>query len=360
MRGRIATFVDEILNKKMSSHILYRLPNEKIVHQLDAQASPRHLTCYGEVGDHKGYVFAPFSIGEKSPILLIEADEESSWIVPTSWAARHIAYAADEKKSRSNYERDFSQCLEALGGEQVEKIVLSRSLSLRLDSIIDESDERNFFIAACNYYPQAYVALIKTEETGTWLVATPEVLIEEREGCFHTMALAATMQADEGEGLSPNLWSDSYRKEQRIVADYIDEQLRQLGLLPAASALHLKRAAHLVHLCTDFSLPTPLPCPLGDVVEALHPTPAVCGWPTTTAAMLLNQIEGHERNYYAGFSGPIGLSGGTHLFVTLRCMQLMSDSAILFAGGGLLPTSHLESEWIETQRKMKTMLRLLQ
>lgn len=344
----------------MLSHVLYRLPHDKVVHQLDSSTGPLVLDAYCQVGERRGYVLAPFTPKEDSPILLIEPEEETSWILPTQWTARHIAYATDETRSRAVYDQEFAQCLQALQNQKIEKIVLSRPLTLRLDSVVGAADERNLFIAACNYYPHAYVALIKTPRSGTWLMATPEVLIEERDGCLHTMALAATLQADEGEQLRPDQWSESHRREQRIVAHYIDQQLRSLGLSPAASALHLKRAAHLVHLCTDFSMATPLPCSLGRIVEALHPTPAVCGWPAAESAALLGKIENHPRAYYAGFSGPVALSCGTHLFVTLRCMQMLADSVTLYAGGGLLSTSQVESEWIETQRKMKTMRRLLQ
>lgn len=344
----------------MSAHVLYRLPNEKVVHQIDAHRSPLHLEGYDRVGESRGYVFAPFAASPNHPILLIEPEQESTWSLPTRWTARHVDYVADEQASRKEYEQSFAQCLQALSAGQVEKIVLSRPLTLQLDSAIEELEERNLFVAACNNYPHAYVALIKTEESGVWLVATPEVLVEERDTGWHTMALAATMQADEGEDLIPSRWSESHRREQGIVADYIYQRLCALGVQPFVSELHVKRAAHLVHLCTDFSWPSPSSSPLGKVVEALHPTPAVCGWPTMASATLLRHTEGHDRSYYAGFSGPVGLAAGTHLFVTLRCMQLLADKATLYAGGGLLASSQMESEWIETQRKMKTMLRLLQ
>jgi isochorismate synthase len=57
--------------------------------------------------------------------------------------------------------------------------------------------------------------------------------------------------------------------------------------------------------------------------------------------------------------GPLSLAGETHLYVSLRCMQLCQDECFLYAGGGLLKDSQLEQEWQETEAKMQTMRNLL-
>jgi isochorismate synthase len=56
--------------------------------------------------------------------------------------------------------------------------------------------------------------------------------------------------------------------------------------------------------------------------------------------------------------GPLQLPA-THLYVSLRCMQLLADGYWLYAGGGLLPDSTEEQEWQETEAKMETMRSLL-
>lgn len=336
--------------------ILYRLPEEKVVHELHCTRveSITSLECLGECD---GYAFVPFDVHGKSPAQLYIPDEEHSWMTPKRFSSRHIEYTSDEPRRRQLYSEEFTRCLEQLQSAAVDKIVLSRSLRLHMDDTLSADDRRNLYIVACHRYPHSYVALIDDADSA-WLIATPEVLLEEKEGSLRTMALAATMSIEEGGHLRPSQWSLKNRKEQQIVADYISSRLTALGIDYSPSVVHTKIAGQLVHLCTDFSMN--IDDNIGRIIAALHPTPAVCGLPTERAHELISNIESHDRSYYAGFSGPIHLDAGTHLFVTLRCMHIEGVSARLYAGGGLLADSECESEWVETQRKLKTMLNVLQ
>lgn len=340
----------------MTHHILYRLPEEKVVHELScAKALP--LDSLHDLGQQPGYVFAPFDLQGSTPTLLFVPEDETSWMTPNRFSARHIEYTTDDNRRHQVYQEEFATCLDALQNGQLDKVVLSRGLRLHMDIHLDYNDLRELFIIACHRYPHSYVALI-TLGAEAWLIATPEVLLEEREGTLRTMALAATMSIEEGARLLPSQWSEKNREEQRIVAQYISDRLRDLRIEFSSSAVHTKIAGQLVHLCTDFSMPATTA--IGPIVEALHPTPAVCGLPAADAACFIRATEHYDRQYYAGFSGPINLLSGTHLFVTLRCMQIEGSSALLYAGGGLLAASQCESEWVETQRKLKTMLNVLQ
>ncbi len=344
-----------------TSRIFFRLPHRNVVHQIDSHTLPHRLTSPQEVGRARGYVLAPFCPDDTTPLLLITPDEERTWQLPklAVSASPHIPYIAEDQELRTQYARAFTLCQEELSAGVVEKLVLARQLRLRLTDTLSDTQVQQLFTSAAQMYPQAFVALIHTPITGNWLIATPEVLLEEYGSGYRTIALAATMTADEGGDRSPETWSTAHRHEQRIVADFIHQQLTALDIAPVVSPVHLHSAGHLVHLCTEFTIPTPLPCSLGDILAALHPTPAVCGYPAAPAAELLQRIEEVPRSYYAGFSGPIGLAAGTHLFVTLRCMHWQGLQATLFAGGGILPESQEEIEWHETNQKMRTLLQLL-
>lgn len=336
--------------------ILYRLPEEKVIHELRCSCVAT-IESPEQLGQRPGYAFVPFDLKSGTPALLYIPEEEHSWMTPNRFRARHIEYTSDEPRRRGLYAEEFAHCLKHLQSQEVDKIVLSRTLHLHMDDSLSADDRRNLYIVACHRYPHSYVALIDSGDSA-WLIATPEVLLEEKEGTLRTMALAATMSIEEGAHLRPQQWSQKNRREQQIVAEYIASRLTSLGIEFAPSAIHTKIAGQLVHLCTDFSMN--IDDNIGRIIAALHPTPAVCGLPTERAHQLITDIESHQRSYYAGFSGPIRLDTGTHLFVTLRCMHLEGSTARLYAGGGLLADSDVESEWIETQRKLKTMLNVLQ
>ena len=119
------------------------------------------------------------------------------------------------------------------------------------------------------------------------------------------------------------------------------------------------RAGELAHLKSDFCFPLPNNKKLGDLLKRLHPTPAVCGLPKEKAYRFIQENEGYDRQYYSGFIGWLEPEGKSDLYVNLRCMNILSDRLVLYAGSGLLPSSEPESEWQETEAKMQTMRRLL-
>ena len=110
---------------------------------------------------------------------------------------------------------------------------------------------------------------------------------------------------------------------------------------------------------SDFFFSLPNPEKLGDVLQLLHPTPAVCGLPKEEAYHFIIENEGYDRSYYSGFIGWLDPKGKTDLYVNLRCMNILPQTFTLYAGGGLLAASQLEEEWQETEDKLDTMRRIV-
>jgi isochorismate synthase len=81
--------------------------------------------------------------------------------------------------------------------------------------------------------------------------------------------------------------------------------------------------------------------------------------PKDEAKSFIMANESNERLYYSGFAGPLNLNGNTHLYVSLRCMQMQTNTCKLYAGGGILKESTEESEWKETEAKLSAMQQLL-
>jgi isochorismate synthase len=119
------------------------------------------------------------------------------------------------------------------------------------------------------------------------------------------------------------------------------------------------QAANVLHLRSDFNFTLPEEARIGNLLRRLHPTPAVCGLPKEQTFDFIRRNESAPRRYYSGFTGPLNLNGDTHLFVSLRCMQIAADGYRLYAGGGLLRDSDEEQEWRETESKLEAMKRLI-
>ena len=282
--------------------------------------------------------------------------------------AEALLIDADYEAERSRYAVDFENFHAQLRDGTFQKIVLARSARLKATEHIPPL---SLFARACKKYPRLFVALFSTERSGTWLIATPEILVSGKCGAMQTMALAGTMRlsgsqlgfdvSGSGFGKDDIHWSTKNIQEQRYVETYITECIEHYTSDFSVCGPYTSRAGDLVHLRSDISFSLNDTAHMGDLLNALHPTPAVCGMPKTATRNFIMHNESAPRNYYSGFAGTLNPDGDTNLFVTLRCMKIAQqhnaepDEYTLYAGGGLLKDSTCQSEWEETEAKMNTM-----
>ena len=309
---------------------------------------------------HSGFVMAPFNPTAEEPLLIISPDEvehlqggeDFTGSSRYSGCSGISDISAPAAGSRADYHIDFLNFHAHLLNDDFQKLVLSRSILVERKEDISPIA---LFLRACEYYPRMFISLVYTPKTGMWLTATPEILLAGQNGQWQTVALAGTMAyAEELQ------WSDKNKQEQRYVATYIIEQLEHFTNHFSEEGPYTARAGHLAHLRSDFHFTLPDDNSVGELLQALHPTPAVCGLPKQDACRFILQNEHHSRSYYSGFMGPLFVDGKTSLFVTLRCMQLYKNAYRLYAGGGLLKDSIEEQEWQETETKLDTMRRIIE
>ena len=306
--------------------------------------SPRTIGSVAELGEQRGFVMAPFAASEGCPIVLLEPDEVSVCPVGDDVEAHIEDCPVREDAERACYQADFARFHARLKSGEFRKIVLARCSEVSLRGPVDTE---SLFLHACHLYPHQMIVLFSSPLTGTWLMATPEVLLDG-DGCrWRTMALAGTMKTD-------GPWSEKNREEQRYVAGYIMDCLTRYGENVSRSATYTRSAGRLCHLCTDFEFDLAPGYRVGDLLDALYPTPAVCGIPKEETRRYILDNEHTPRLYYSGFLGPLDPVGETHLFVSLRCMKIGAGLQ-LYAGGGLLTDSREEREWEETEDKLNTM-----
>ena len=338
---------------------------------------PLRLGSYSELNGRNGFVVAPFTITDEQPIWLIKADEvkvmgideiqvdddcdENNGAQTDTCCSEHSSIPSAE------YARDFERFHDELVAGMFSKIVLGRSATHTFSHTINPL---KLFKDACRSYPRLFIALTRLPSGEYWLTATPEILLDGVGEKWRTIALAGTMQLDkdnlefdvppavDGKTVGDIRWSTKNIQEQRYVASYIGECLKQLDIDFEEEGPRTVRAANLVHLRSDFTFTLYNSARVGSVLEVLHPTPAVCGLPKQTAHDFIVANEHAPRDYYCGFMGALGED--THLYVSLRCMRIRDNQCRLYAGGGLLKESVMEQEWMETEAKMQTMRRLLE
>lgn len=189
---------------------------------------------------------------------------------------------------------------------------------------------------------------------------TPERLFQvDADGGVVTQALAGTVKrgaggADRAEekGRFDELCGQKNMEEHRFVVDYIEERLQEVGLTVSVSSPRVIRLPRLMHLATDVR---------GDggrregltltLLDAMHPTPAVCGMPRAVTMERLRGLERFDRGYFAG---PLGWFShdASDFCVAIRSALVKDNVVTAYAGSGIVKGSESRSEWDETELKM--------
>lgn len=238
------------------------------------------------------------------------------------------------------------------------KVFLEKNIKKAIFSRIHKEERnqqsvRSVFIELMNRYSdQACVYWVSGQQIGTWLGATPEVLLEGNKDEIHTMSLAGT----KAEKSTP--WSDKEYEEQQLVTDYMEQIIQRFS--PSVfqkEAVETLNSGAVYHLCTRFKFKLE-PSSWRKIMNTLHPTPAVCGLPKDVAYKHILSSESHNRLFYTGIIGYLGKET-IQTYVNLRCMKIDNQSFKLFLGGGITEASVAADEWTETEEKAKTLLAII-
>ncbi|PWI29694.1 isochorismate synthase [Flavobacteriaceae bacterium LYZ1037] len=358
-------------NKK--PFVAYRKPKSTCINAMLQNTDAVHvIKDYTE----KGFVFAPFDASNDAILIPIKDS--------LSIDCDLVNYNVSETRQSifKNLEFDKPQHInlvqkgiDAIKKNQFQKVVLSRCETVEFS----ETNPIEIFKSLLQNYQSAFVYCWYHPKIGLWLGATPETLIEVEGSRFKTMALAGTQKYN---GTLDIIWENKEKEEQQFVTDFIVNSLQNSVSNIFKSETETVRAGNIVHLKTVISgIVNFKEINLKEVLEALHPTPAVCGLPKEKAKQFILKHESYNREYYTGFLGELNLQEKTirnsnrrnvennayasvkkksNLFVNLRCMQISDNTASIYIGGGITKDSIPEAEWQETIAKSEVMKKVLQ
>ncbi|MDP5060940.1 MAG: chorismate-binding protein [Maribacter sp.] len=354
--------------KEQLPFVLYSKPNDTeligVFQNNDAIHEVRDFT-------ETGFVFAPFDLNSSAIVLKMDAVEKVQ--LNRSHEPLPIENKTPESDTieQARYEKLLSNAIHEIREGEFNKVVLSRKIEVDC-----KDDYFDIYLRILNEYKNAFCYFWHHPKIGTWMGATPEILVKSNGSQFTTMSLAGTQNSV---GDAKPQWSDKELNEQQLVTDYIFDTLKDKVISLNSSERESVKAGQLWHLRTEMK-GTFAPNKFGAVLKALHPTPAVCGSPLKKARKFILENELYERTFYTGFLGELNTKSElsrnknrrnqensayrsvmktSELFVNLRCMQLFKDKAEIYVGGGITADSIPEKEWEETALKSKTMFRIL-
>lgn len=353
----------ELQYKSNMPFVVYRKPNNKKVNSFLQNSDELYFV---KDFTEQGFVFSPFDHIEKSVLIPTEKSQvnitlfEASDTFKKSPSSESISYV-----SKEDHINLINKCINEIKNSNLKKVVVSRKETINFS----ETNPITIFKRLLNAYESAFVYCWYHPKVGLWLGATPETLIKIEGLRFSIMALAGT------KNYAGNLdveWQNKEKEEQQIVTDFIIENLKPSVVNYEVSDIETVKAGNLVHLKTMISAQLRSNIKLKQLINALHPTPAVCGLPKATAKQFILNNEGYNREFYTGFLGELNFQNtkapragkrnienraysftkkSTQLYVNLRCMQIKNQQAIIYVGGGITIASNPESEWEETVAK---------
>jgi salicylate biosynthesis isochorismate synthase/menaquinone-specific isochorismate synthase len=243
-----------------------------------------------------------------------------------------------------------------------QKVVLAREVLARGDGVVSAAMVARSLRAA---YPSCFTYLMTGADGTAFAGASPELLIRRSGDRAFAQPMAGSVARGatdaEDERLAREL-EDSAKDavEHRIVSEFVVEALRPFAKSLSARPPEVVRFTNIQHLATSVNAElTHPPAGVLELAAALHPTPAVGGWPREAADALIDELEGMERGWYAGAVGWIDGRGDGEFAVALRCGLLWEDGARLYAGVGVMPDSDPARELAETDLKFKALLTAL-
>ncbi len=261
----------------------------------------------------------------------------------------------------SEWTTAVAEAVAAIRDEAIRKVVLARSVIVR-----SETAPNGFNVVGHleRSYRQCFGFGWRVNGA-TFVGASPELLVRSSGGLVTSNPLAGTAPRGEGEAedrmLADALMrSEKDRIEHRYVVDDVAARLAPLADgLDVPDKPSLKRMATVQHLSTRITGAARPGVHVLDIVDALHPTPAVGGTPRDPALAFIEKAEPFDRGWYTGGIGWFDGSGDGEFAIGLRCGLLEGPNAHIFAGAGIVADSDPDAELLETRLKFRPMLELL-
>ena len=269
--------------------------------------------------------------------------------------------ASRRTTTESEWVESIEAAVERIEAGDLRKVVLAVALAVTLEAEVAIPDALERLRRS---YADCFRFLVQPTDEAGFFGVPPERLVRLEGRHAQTEALAGTVARgdtpEEDAALADSLLeSEKLQHEQALVAEAIEEHLAPMGEVTVGEQ-GIRKLANVQHLHT------PIEADLGDdrhvldLVEALHPTPAVGGLPPETAERVIRETETFERGWYASPVGWFDADGDGEFAVAIRSAVAGGRRATLFGGNGIVADSDPAAEWEEVVMKFEPILAALE
>lgn len=262
--------------------------------------------------------------------------------------------------SFDSWERIVNNALENISEGLLSKVVLSREIKLQLSEqpIISE-----LLTDLSDRYPNCYVYLFRRGNSN-FIGASPEKLAKISNNWIEVDALAGSAPRGKNdiEDIEMEeflLNSEKNLFEQRAVVNFIHNLLIKFSdEIIFDDKPVIRKLPNIQHLWTIMKARLKDDIKMFDLLMRLHPTPAICGDPWKIAKDLILEMEPHDRGLYSGNIGWFNYNGCGEFAVGIRSAIINESNLFAYAGCGIVEGSEPNSEYEESEIKLKPILSL--
>ncbi len=266
-----------------------------------------------------------------------------------------------DNPNQNGWRQKVEKALEAFKPRHLEKIVLARKSTFEFERKLHSLQLFERLRAAA---PQCFHFYFQFYPTAAFIGASPERLFRCEGEKVWSEALAGTRPRGDSPETDVQLGekllnSNKDRREHQFVVEGIRTSLQSLcQTLEIDSPPSLLKVAGGQHLLTAIRGTLLSNIPSSKILEVLHPTPAVGGYPRKQALEEIEKLESFDRGWYAGPIGWIG-SREAEFAVAIRSGLVEGNQLSLFSGAGIISGSTPEGEWEEIEHKMSSFIKIL-
>ncbi len=270
--------------------------------------------------------------------------------------------AFDYPLTHERWREIITEATTSMKAHDYEKVVLSRTADLRLSSpanllaALERMGEK---------YPHTYRFLIEPGAGRAFFGASPELLARVNSDMLETAALAGSRKrgatAADDQALADDLLNNGKdRAEHQFVVNFLAERLA-----PLTSSIEYRDQPSIMTLPNIHHLYTPVAARLKpnvdalSTVRALHPTPAMGGYPQEIGFEVVARLEPVTRGWFAAPIGWIDARGDAMFAVAIRSAVSSGKRVRLYAGAGIVAESDADREWDEIELKFRPMMEAL-
>jgi menaquinone-specific isochorismate synthase len=266
----------------------------------------------------------------------------------------------ENEEDLSLWLKTAGDAIDAISNGKVQKLVISRTHNftikhkLNCEELLQKLSHR---------FPDCYLFYLKQSDSH-FFGSSPELFLKIFGNLAEVESVAGS--APRGEKFESDEILEQYlqsskknHKEHEYVTEFISATLKKYSdKVIIKEEKSVRKLENIQHLATKISAELKSDVQFLKIIEALFPTPAVCGLPKDEAMSIIRRLESHDRGLYSGLIGWMDFEGNCELAVSIRSTLVKNNKVIAYAGAGLVKDSNLEEEFIETKLKMDPILSL--